>query len=40
MEGEQKMAEATRLYERAAALAPVDAMEHLSIALARTELAA
>jgi len=40
MEGEPKMAEATRLYERAAALAPVDAMEHLSIALARTELAA
>ncbi|HZN47252.1 MAG TPA: hypothetical protein VFB71_06485 [Ramlibacter sp.] len=40
LEGEQKMAEATRLYERAAALEPVDAMERLNIALARTELAA
>jgi tetratricopeptide (TPR) repeat protein len=38
LEGEVKMAEATGLYERAAALQPADAMERLDIALAQAEL--
>jgi tetratricopeptide (TPR) repeat protein len=38
LEGESKMAEATVLYERAAALEPADAMERLDVALAQTEL--
>lgn len=40
LEGEKKMKEATRLYEQAAALPPVDAKEWLDIELARAELAA
>jgi tetratricopeptide (TPR) repeat protein len=38
LEGETKMAEATRLYEQAAALQPLDATERLDIELARREL--
>jgi tetratricopeptide (TPR) repeat protein len=38
LEGDKKMKEATRLYEQAAALAPVDAMERLDVDLAREEL--
>jgi tetratricopeptide (TPR) repeat protein len=38
LEGEKKMPEATRLYEQAAALQPLDAMERLDVELARTEL--
>ncbi len=38
LEGESKMAEATALYERAAALRPVDAATRLDIALAQAEL--
>jgi tetratricopeptide (TPR) repeat protein len=40
LEGERKMAEATRLYEKAAASEPLDAMERLDVDLARAELAA
>ena len=40
LEGEQRMDEATRLYEQAAAMAPLDAMEWLDIELARAELTA
>ncbi len=38
LEGEHKLAEATRLYRQAAALEPVDAAEQLDIELARAEL--
>jgi tetratricopeptide (TPR) repeat protein len=38
LEGEAKMAEATRLYEQAAALQPLDATERLDVELARMEL--
>jgi hypothetical protein len=38
LEGERRMKEATRLYEQAAGLAPVDAMERLDVELARAEL--
>jgi tetratricopeptide (TPR) repeat protein len=38
LEGEKKMPEATRLYEQAAALDALDAMERLDVELARTEL--
>jgi tetratricopeptide (TPR) repeat protein len=37
--GNQKLAEATRLYEKAAALKPADAMERLDVELAKSELA-
>jgi hypothetical protein len=40
LEGEQRMAEATGLYERAAACAPRDATERLAVELARNELRA
>lgn len=40
LEGDRKMKEATRLYEQAAALQPLDAMERLDVELARMELAA
>ena len=40
LEGEKKMGEATRLYEQAAALQPLDAMERLDVDLARAELTA
>jgi tetratricopeptide (TPR) repeat protein len=39
LEGEKKMAEAKRLYERAAGLAPIDAKERLDVERARVELA-
>lgn len=39
LEGEHRMAEATRLYQQAAALRPLDAMERLDVELARNELA-
>ena len=38
LEGEKKMNEATRLYQQAAALEPLDAKEWLDVALAREEL--
>jgi tetratricopeptide (TPR) repeat protein len=38
LEGDKKMKEATRLYEQAAALAPMDATERLDVELARAEL--
>jgi tetratricopeptide (TPR) repeat protein len=38
LEGERRMKDATRLYEQAAGLAPVDAMERLDVELARSEL--
>lgn len=38
LDGEQRLAEATRLYEQAATSAPLDAMEHLDADLARAEL--
>ena len=38
LDGESRMAEATRLYEQAAAAAPLDAMEHLDADMARAEL--
>jgi tetratricopeptide (TPR) repeat protein len=38
LEGEKKMREAALLYAQAAALVPADAMEHLDVELARTEL--
>jgi tetratricopeptide (TPR) repeat protein len=40
LEGEKKMKEATRLYQQAAALQPLDAMERLDVELARAELEA
>jgi tetratricopeptide (TPR) repeat protein len=39
LEGDAKMRDATRLYEQAAALHPIDAMERLDVDLARSELA-
>jgi tetratricopeptide (TPR) repeat protein len=39
LEGDKKLADATLLYEQAAALKPLDAMEWLDRELARTELA-
>jgi hypothetical protein len=38
LEGEKKMAEATKLYEDAAACRPVDAMERLDVEMAKAEL--
>lgn len=38
LEGEKHMKEATRLYEQAAATEPMDAMEHLDVAMARVAL--
>ena len=38
LEGEERMDEATALYERAAACQPMDAMEELHVAMARAEL--
>ena len=38
LEGDSRMQEATALYEQAAASEPQDAMEHLDVDLARTEL--
>jgi tetratricopeptide (TPR) repeat protein len=38
LDGESKMAEATTLYERAAAIVPADAAERLNVALAQAEL--
>jgi tetratricopeptide (TPR) repeat protein len=38
LEGEKKMKEATRLYEQAAALQPLDAMERLDVDMARLDL--
>lgn len=38
LEGESRMAEATALYEEAAAIQPVDATERLDVALAQAEL--
>lgn len=38
LEGERRIREATRLYEQAAALRPLDAMERLDVELARAEL--
>jgi tetratricopeptide (TPR) repeat protein len=38
LEGEKKMKDATRLYQQAAALQPLDAMERLDVELARAEL--
>jgi len=38
LEGDKKMKEATRLYEQAAAVKPLDAMERLDVELARAEL--
>ncbi|MBE7366282.1 hypothetical protein [Ramlibacter pallidus] len=40
LEGDERMEEATRLYEQAAAIEPLDAMERLDVELARAELAA
>jgi hypothetical protein len=39
LEGEKKMGEATRLYEQAAAIKPMDATEWLDVALAKAQLA-
>ena len=39
LEGDGKLKEATRLYEQAAAVQPLDAMERLDVDLARAELA-
>ena len=39
LEGERKVKEATRLYEKAAAMEPLDAMQRLGVELARLELA-
>lgn len=38
LDGEQRMADATHLYEQAAACEPVDAIERLQVEVARTEL--
>ena len=38
LEGDKKMKEATKLYEDAAACAPVDAMERLDVEMAKAEL--
>jgi hypothetical protein len=39
LEGDQKLKEATRLYARAAAMEPLDAMQWLNVELARSDLA-
>lgn len=39
LDGDKKMKEATKLYEQAAASAPVDAMERLDVDMAKAELA-
>ncbi|MES2949184.1 MAG: hypothetical protein V4858_11660 [Pseudomonadota bacterium] len=39
LEGDKRMAEATRYYEQAAAMAAIDAAEHLDVEMAQTELA-
>ena len=38
LEGEKKMKDATLLYEQAAALEPLDAMERLDVEVAKAEL--
>ncbi|MGH6626617.1 MAG: hypothetical protein ACRECD_08760 [Burkholderiaceae bacterium] len=38
LEGDKKMKEATRLYEQAAAMTPMDAMERLDVEMAKAEL--
>jgi hypothetical protein len=38
LEGEKKMVEATRLYQQAVAIPPLDAKEWLDVELARSEL--
>jgi tetratricopeptide (TPR) repeat protein len=38
LEGDKRMRDATRLYEQAAAIKPMDAMERLDVELARAEL--
>ena len=38
LEGDAKMQEATQLYEKAAAIEPLDAREHLDVEMARIEL--
>jgi hypothetical protein len=38
LEGEKKIAEATKLYEEAAACTPLDAMERLDVEMAKAEL--
>ena len=38
LEGDKMMADATRLYQRAAAAQPIDAMERLDVEMARVEL--
>jgi len=38
LDGEKKLKQATQLYQEAAACEPLDAMEHLDVALARAEL--
>ncbi len=38
LEGDERIDEATALYERAAACQPMDAMEELHVAMARAEL--
>ena len=40
LDGDRRMKEATRLYEQAAAVQPMDAMERLDVELARVELQA
>ncbi|QDL53415.1 hypothetical protein [Rhodoferax aquaticus] len=39
LEGEDRLADATRLYEQSAALTPNDALEHLDVEMAKAELA-
>ena len=38
LEGDKRLPDATRLYEQAAAVKPLDAMEHLVVEMARTDL--
>ena len=38
LEGDKMMKEATRLYQRAAAAKPIDAMERLDVEMAKVEL--
>lgn len=38
LEGEVRLTEATRMYERSAALTPNDALEHLDVEIAKSEL--
>jgi tetratricopeptide (TPR) repeat protein len=38
LEGDKRLPDATRLYEQAASIKPMDAMEHLVVELARTDL--